>query len=172
MEIRDTTDADAEPLAALIDSVARERRFLAATAGFSVGKTREFIASVKAAGGVQAVAVDSGQVIGWCDIAPHPFEGMQHVGRLGMGVRKDHRSRGVGRKLLAVAVQKAFAAALERIELEVFASNRSAVRLYERFGFKCEGRKAAARKLDGVTDDILLYAIRKGLHNIDDPANA
>lgn len=161
MEFRDTTDADAEHVAALIDSVSRERRYLAGTVGFSVDSTRGFIASVKAAGGVHVVAVHSGEVIGWCDIVPHPFEGMQHVGRLGMGVRKDHRFRGVGRELLSVAVQKAFAATLERIELEVFASNRPAVRLYERFGFECEGRKAAARKLDGVTDDILVYAMRK-----------
>jgi ribosomal protein S18 acetylase RimI-like enzyme len=161
MEIRDTTDGDAEHVAALIDSVARERRYLAATAGFPVDSTREFITSVKAAGGVHVVAVASGEVIGWCDIVPHQFEGMRHVGRLGMGVQKDHRSRGVGRKLLSFAVQQAFAGALERIELEVFASNRSAVRLYEWFGFECEGCKVAARKLDGVTDDILVYAIQK-----------
>jgi len=161
MEIRDTTDADAESVAALIDSVARERRYLAGTVGFPVDSTRAFIASVKAAGGVHIIAVVSGEVIGWCDIVPHSFEGMQHVGRLGMGVRKDHRSKGVGRELLSIAVQKAFAGALERIELEVFASNRSAVRLYETFGFECEGRKVAGRKLHGVTDDILLHAKRK-----------
>jgi len=162
MEIRDTTEADAASVTALIDGVSRERRYLAGTVGFPVDSTRAFIASVKAAGGVHIVAVDSGEVIGWCDIAPHAFEGMQHVGRLGMGVRKDHRSRGIGRELLSAAVRKAFAGALERIELEVFASNRSAVRLYEKFGFACEGRKVAGRRLDGVTDDILLHAKRKG----------
>ena len=161
MEVRDTIEADAERVAALIDSVARERRYLAGTVGFPVDGTRAFIASVKAAGGVHVVAVDSEEVIGWCDITPHPFEGMQHVGRLGMGVQKDHRSRGVGRELLSVAVQKAFAGALDRIELEVFASNSSAVKFYETFGFECEGRKVAARRLDGVTDDILVYAMRK-----------
>jgi RimJ/RimL family protein N-acetyltransferase len=161
MEVRDTMDADAARVTALVDSVARERRYLAATVGFSVDSTREFIASVKAAGGVHVVAVASGEVIGWCDIAPHPYEGMQHVGRLGMGVHKDHRSRGVGREMLAVAVQKAFAGALDRIELEVFASNRAAVRLYEEFGFEYEGRKVAARRIDSVADDILLYAKRK-----------
>ena len=141
MEIRDTTDADAESVAALIDSVARERRYLAGTVGFPVDSTRAFIASVKAAGGVHIIAVVSGEVIGWCDIVPHSFEGMQHVGRLGMGVRKDHRSRGVGRELLSVAVQKGFAGTLDRIELEVFATNRSAVKLYETFGFQVVGRR-------------------------------
>ena len=81
MEVRDTTEEDAECLAALIDSVARERRYLAGTVGFPVDSTRAFIASVKAAGGVHIVAVALGKVIGWCDIIPHTFEGMQHVGR-------------------------------------------------------------------------------------------
>ena len=161
MEVRDTTDAEAERVAALIDGVARERRYLAGTVGFSVESTRAFIGSVKAAGGAHVIAVASGEVIGWCDIVPLSFEGMQNVGRLGMGVQKDHRSRGVGRELLSVAVRKAFAGTVDRIELEVFASNRSAVKLYEAFGFQYEGRKVAARRLDGATDDILLYAMRK-----------
>lgn len=161
MEVRDTTEADAESLAALIDSVSRERRYLGNTVGFPADSTRAFIASVKAAGGVHIVAVSSGKIIGWCDITPHTFEGMRHAGRLGMGVQKDHRCKGVGRELLSAAVHKAFANALERIELEVFASNRSAIKLYETFGFQSEGRKIAGRKLDGVTDDILLYALHK-----------
>lgn len=94
MEIRDTTEADAERVAALIDSVAWERRYLASTIGFPVDSTRAFVASVKATGGVHIVAVASGEVIGWCDIVPLPFEGMHHGGRLGMGVQKDQRSKG------------------------------------------------------------------------------
>ena len=39
MVIRDTTDADAEGVAALIDGVARERRYLAGTVGFPVEST-------------------------------------------------------------------------------------------------------------------------------------
>ncbi len=160
MEIRDTIEADVESLTALIDGVSRERRYLGNTIGFPVEATRAFLASVRLAGGVHVVAVESGDVIGWCDITPHEFEGMRHVGRLGMGVRSDHRAKGVGHALLRTAIEKAFAGALERIELEVYASNLAAVRLYETFGFQAEGRKIAARKLDGVTDDILLFAKR------------
>ena len=144
VEVRDTTETDAECVAALIDSVSRERRYLAGTVGFPVDSTRAFILSVQAAGGVHIIAVNSGKVIGWCDIVPHSFEGMRHVGRLGMGVQKEHRCRGVGRELLSLALQKAFAGSLERVEMEVFATNTSAIRLYETFGFRCEGRKVGS----------------------------
>jgi ribosomal protein S18 acetylase RimI-like enzyme len=161
MEIRDSAVEDSEGMAALIDAVARERLYLASTVGFSVDDTRTFMSSTKFAGGVQVVAIESAQIIGWCDIAPHPHEGMKHVGRLGMGVRKDHRSRGIGRKLLEAAVQRTLRSTIDRIELEVYASNQSAIRLYESSGFELEGRKVAGRRLDGVTDDILIYARRR-----------
>jgi hypothetical protein len=91
MMIQDTQLDDAVSVAALIDSVSRERRFLAATIGFPAESTREFIASVHSANGVHVVAELDGTLVGWCDIVRHPFEGMKHVGRLGMGVRLEFR---------------------------------------------------------------------------------
>ncbi|MBM3848148.1 MAG: hypothetical protein FJ405_17905, partial [Verrucomicrobia bacterium] len=86
-EIRDTTVEDAPETAALLDSVARERRFLAMTTGFSIEDTQRFISLVRATNGVHLVATLAGSIIGWCDVMPHPFETMKHSGRLGMGIR-------------------------------------------------------------------------------------
>ncbi len=158
--IRDTQLEDASTLAALVDSVARERRFLAITSGFPAEGTRHFLSSLRSSNSVHVVAVIDGSIVGWCDISRVPFEGMQHVGRLGMGVKAEVRNRGVGKSLLEAALVRASNSGFERIELEVFSSNQKAVRLYESSGFTLEGRKVAARKLDGVVDDILLYAKR------------
>src|SRR5688572_29718207 len=100
MTIRDTTVEDAAAVAAMIDLVARERRFLAGTVGFSEEATRNFIAQLRSADAVHIVAEIEGSLVGWCDIAPVTSEGMQHVGRLGMGVTRDFRGRGIGRRLL------------------------------------------------------------------------
>ena len=54
---------------------------------------------------------------------------------------------------------EAFGSGLERVELEVFASNARAVALYRRTGFVEEGRRRCARKLDGIYDDILLFGL-------------
>lgn len=157
--IRLTEKDDASQVSACVDSVARERLFLATTKGFSVEETCEFIQFIRNAGGVHLVAVNRGSVVGWCNITPYTFEGLTHCGRLGMGLLPEYRGRGIGKKLLAKALPQAFRNGLERIELEVFTSNIVAVRLYRYFGFLEEGRKRKARKLDGMYDDIILFGL-------------
>ena len=161
MLVRDTLPEDAKAVSVLIDAVARERRYLAGTSGFSEELTASFIASVRAAKGVHLVAIVDDAVVGWCDITPASFEGMTHVGRLGMGVKADYRGQGIGKGLLKAALTRAFRQGLERVELEVFRSNDAAVCLYETHGVLREGVKVGARKLDGRTDDLLLFAAFK-----------
>ena len=161
MLIRDTVPEDAKAVSVLVDAVARERCYLAGTSGFSEESTASFIASVKAAKGVHLVALVDDAVVGWCDITPASFEGMAHVGRLGMGLKAGFRGQGLGKGLLKAALNRAFTQGLERVELEVFRSNDSAVHFYEVHGFLREGVKVGARKLDGVADDILLFATSK-----------
>ena len=161
MLIRDTLPEDAKAVSILIGGFARERRYLAATSGFSEEATASFIASVRAAKGVHLIAIVDDAVVGWCDITPASFEGMTHVGRLGMGVKADCRGQGIGKGLLKAALNRAFKQGLERVELEVFRSNDAAVRLYEAHGFLREGVKVGARKLDGKTEDLLLFAAFK-----------
>ena len=158
IQIRDAEESDCAALAACVDAVARERRFLASVEGFGEDSTRTYLGAIRAAHGVSLVAVQRQAVIAWCDIMPDPFEGLRHSGRLGMGVLAGYRGQGIGRRVLRRAVALAFAQNLSRIELEVFASNRRAIRLYEQESFVLEGRKRRARILDGMEDDLLLMA--------------
>ena len=50
-------------------------------------------------------------------------------------------------------------AGIERVELEVFASNERAIAFYRTSGFVTEGIKRRARKLDGVYDDNVFMAL-------------
>ena len=97
--------------------------------------------------------------VGRMNISPMELEGFTHCGRLGMGVRKDFRRLGIGTRLLDHTIGEARAMGLERIQLEVFASNTPAVRLYEKAGFVVEGEKKKGRKLDGEYDDLVQMAL-------------
>lgn len=150
---------DYASIADCVDAVAKERRYLAALVGFPPESTRGFLEFLQQAGGIHLSVVDAGQVVGWCDVTPGAFEGLRHCGRLGMGLLPAYRGQGLGQALLAAAITAAGAKGFEKIELEVFASNASAIRLYESSGFVREGCKAKARKLDDAYDDVLVYGL-------------
>jgi ribosomal protein S18 acetylase RimI-like enzyme len=146
-----------------LDAVARERRYLALVQAPALESVRQSVLSGIENAVIRLVALskegDQVRVVGWCDISPMTREGFTHCGRLGMGVHQDFRRRGIGRKLIDQAICRAKELGLERIELEVFASNTPAIKLYERLGFVVEGVKKKARKLDGVYDDMIQMAL-------------
>lgn len=76
-----------------------------------------------------------------------------------MGLLPHARGKGLGARLATAAIGRAWADGLERIELEVFASNERAVGLYRTLGLSVEGVKRRARMLDGHDDDIVLMAL-------------
>ena len=159
------TDALVEGFHHCVDVVARERRYLGLVESPPLEQSRAFVRGLLAGGGVLVVAVEEGggdagdAVVGWCDIGRNPREGFRHCGRLGMGLLPAFRGRGLGRRLADAAIAAARSRGLERIELEVFASNARAIALYERLGFAREGVKRRARKLDGAYDDELFMAL-------------
>lgn len=144
----------------VLDAVARERRWLMVLEAPPVERSAAYVRELRAGAGVQFVAVsDSGEVVGWCDITRGDRESIAHTGSLGMGLLKEHRGRGLGRKLVEAALAAAKAQGVERVELEVFASNAAAVTLYRKMGFREEGRKLKARKVDGAYDDSVVMAL-------------
>ena len=65
----------------------------------------------------------------------------RHAGTIGMCVRDDCQGQGVGTALMQAVVDLADNwLNLQRLELTVFVDNEPAIRLYQRFGFKVEGR--------------------------------
>ena len=108
---------------------------------------------------IRLIAIDDSQIVGWCDIETNDREGFSHSGKLGMGVLKEYRGQGLGTKLLEDTLSVAKGRGLERVELDVYASNSTAISLYEKFKFQVEGRKRMARKLDRTYDDIIVMAL-------------
>lgn len=159
VQIRRSRLTDAESLCDAINSVAREKWSLATADGFTPEQTRSFLKFVTDHSLSQVVAVASGLIVGWCDVVPKGPRGFSHVGALGMGVRREWRRHGVGRRLLDECLALARSAGLEKIELEVFTDNESAIHLYESLGFVREGVKSRARKLEGRYQDVLLMAL-------------
>ena len=151
---------------AVLDRVARQRRYLALVEAPPLATTREFVLRNIERGAPQWLAIDGEAVVGWCDIVADEREPCRHCGRLSMGVHPDYRGRGIGGRLLAATLAAAERRGLERIELQVLESNEIAIRLYKRFGFEQEGILRNARKLDGRYENkITMSLLLKGPGN-------
>jgi len=157
--IRQISQDDIESLHSCLDRVARERKYLGFTRAAPIDETRKSLVEDMERGVIRLVALDDSNVVGWCHIRPDRWEGFTHAGWLGMGVLKTYRGQGIGSALLHQALVEARNRSLERVELSVFASNLTAIHLYEKFKFEIEGRKKRARKIDGSYDDIILMAL-------------
>ena len=160
IDLRPVRESDIESFREAVNGVCAERRYVATINGFSLEQTRAFIGHIIKESLPQIVAIDCEKVIGWCDILPSTVEGFTHVGRLGMGVVKPYRGQGIGRRLLKQCLDAARTIGIEKVELEVYSDNLSAIRLYESESFEIEGLRRRARKLDGEYQDIQLMCLQ------------
>ena len=78
-----------------------------------------------------------------------------HTASLGVSIVRDWRGLGLGRRLMEIMIEQAIAtiAGLRQIQLNVFATNTSAIALYESLGFRQTGRIPAALMHNGEQVD-------------------
>lgn len=97
-----------------------------------------------------------GMVEAWAGDGPEDL----HAASLGISVAAAWRGRGLGRRLMIRAIERARAwEGFCRIELAVEAGNAPAVGLYESLGFVLEGRRRKALSLGGRYEDLLVMAL-------------
>jgi ribosomal protein S18 acetylase RimI-like enzyme len=151
---------DAAGFREVLDAVSRERKFLGALEAPPAERVREFVEGNVNAGHSQFVAEEGGRIVGWCDALPGTLtSGTAHVGHLGMGVLREFRGKGIGRRLAEATIDRARELGLQKIELSVYSSNAPAIALYRELGFVQEGLKVRGRLIDGNYDDVLLMAL-------------
>jgi putative acetyltransferase len=87
------------------------------------------------------VGIIDDQIVGMVSLDTYPHRPRRrHVGAIGICVHGDWQGKGVGVALLHAGLDLADNwLNLTRLELEVYADNEAAIRLYERVGFELEG---------------------------------
>lgn len=159
IEIVPIREEHIEGFHAVLDVVAREKRYLALVQAPPIESTRRFVAGALTGDFIQHVALEGGHVVGWCDVIVRERETMRHGGALGIGIAPGHRGRGLGARLINSVLVAACARGLVRIALHVRADNTRAIRLYERLGFQHEGCLRRDVRVDGIDYDSLAMAI-------------
>ncbi|WPZ19670.1 GNAT family N-acetyltransferase [Geobacillus subterraneus] len=162
--VRTARPEDADEVVAFVKAVTAEAPYLLTTeAEVTVtGKqqTQSLQRMMNDPGKLALLAEHDGEMIGFLDFHNGNKQRIKHQGFFGMSVRKDFRRQRVGTALLTALIDWAAENPLiEKVCLEVVADNRSALRLYQKFGFVEEGVKKKAVKVDNETYwDLILMA--------------
>ncbi len=112
---------------------------------------------------IQLVAEIEGKVVGTCGININSNPKINHVANLGIMVDENYHRRGVGTALLEAILKICDDwYMLKRVNLGVFESNQSAIKLYEKHGFVIEGVKQCAFKRYGkYENEVIMGRVRQ-----------
>lgn len=80
---------------------------------------------------------DDGKIAGAVDVRRGKFR-ESHTAEIGVSVSRAQRGRGLGKKLMALAMREAKNMGIRIVWLQVFSTNRAAIRLYKKLGFRKE----------------------------------
>ena len=147
ISVRPAQDGDRRALALLFAAVAEERDGIAAEPPIDVDGLAE---NWKTDGTLVALA--GNDIVGEIRVDPS----WMGFGEIGMMVTIGWRGRGVGKALLAAAIEWARGRGLHKLALSVFPHNTAAIALYRDFGFTEEGRLVRhIRRADGQLWDLI-----------------
>ncbi len=120
--------------------------------------------TIEAAQGIYLVAEKEGHLVGHAFLKALHLQSLRHVAQLHIVVHKGHQAQGIGTRLMEKLIEWAKqSGTVEKIELNVRASNTRAIALYQKMGFFEEGRLQRRVKLgDRYIDDILMALHVKG----------
>lgn len=160
--IRSATDKDADKVLTLSYDVINEGKTLIAISeefNITTDEQKEFIHLYNNIPlNCILVAEFNHCIIGMLTFQCGTLKRYSHHGTIGMIVDKRWRGMGIGKALLTSLIEWAyFQPTLEKLCLEVLASNTNAISLYKKFGFIEEGRQIKqVKKSVGEYDDIIL----------------
>lgn len=88
---------------------------------------------------LRLVAEVEGKVIAYSELRKRSGHS-RHVGNIGVGIRRGYRDIGIGTEIVRTLTAHAKTMGLELIDLAVASSNKRAINVYEKVGFKETGR--------------------------------
>jgi RimJ/RimL family protein N-acetyltransferase len=161
LAIRPAMPSDAEALSTCMNALADEELPQLSGLRQSPDEERTFLEkTTETAGAFVLIALTGDRVVGMLDLWPGQAAYDRHTARLGMSVLAPFRRQGLGRRMLATAIDTARQSpCCRRISLEVVPWNEAAVRLYEQAGFEREGTLRQAAILGGEMVDLMLMAL-------------
>ncbi len=141
--LRTPGPADLNGLLDLINSLVEERAEIARVEKVTLAEETEWLP--KMLSGLEGdklfflVAEVDGKIVASSDV--HFLEGYsKHVGVLGIVIKNGFRDVGIGSEIIRTMIKRSSDLALKVLTLQVFATNKRAIHVYEKMGFVETGK--------------------------------
>lgn len=161
MTIRDATGADLEPIVRIYNAAIPGRLATADTEPVSVESRRAWFSEHDRARRPLWVAVTDDSISGWLSFQSFYGRPAYHAtAELSVYVAANRQREGIGRALLARAVDQAPHLGLKTLLGFIFGHNLPSLRLFERFAFQRWALLPRVAVLDGVERDLVIVGRR------------
>ena len=91
------------------------------------------------------VAEEEGVLVGFVEVNGEDLRRIRHRADLIIGIREAYQGSGLGKALIAQAIEWSKSNDIKRLELTVITTNKKALWLFSRMGFSVEGTRRKSR---------------------------
>lgn len=154
--------SDARGAMETINSQVEEKVDIARMSKVTLKEEKRWLASVlkavKKKGEVLVAIEVNGEYAGSCEITRDEMNTRKHIGTLGIGLRKEIRGLGIGKRAMQICIEEAKKSlGISIVKLEVYNTNKPGIGLYKKLGFRITGRiKKGALHWGKYKDDITM----------------
>ena len=142
----------AEQFVKLLLQIDRETKFMLFEENERVITTKDMEARLgnsPESTGIFIGAEDENELVGFLSVSRGNSRRSNHTAYIAVGIIQKCVNKGIGRKLFEEVEKWAMKYNVTRLEITVLTHNEGAIRLYEKLGFKIEGRREKSMIIDG-----------------------
>lgn len=161
MTIRDATEADLPAIVAIYNASVPGRTATADTEPVSTESRRNWFRDHDPEKHPLWVAVDDEAVVGWLSFQAFYGRPAYHTtAEISVYVTPALQRKGIGRELLARAIERARRLGVKTLLGFIFGHNEASLHLFESFGFQRWGILPWVAELDGIERDLIVLGRR------------
>ena len=161
MTIRDAIEVDLPAIVEIYNASIPGRTATADTEPVSIESRRDWFRDHDPTKRPLWVAVDGEAVAGWISFQSFYGRPAYHAtAEISVYVAPVLQRKGIGRELLARAVERARRLGITTLLAFIFGHNEASLRLFESFGFQRWGVLPALAELDGIERDLIILGRR------------
>lgn len=163
MKIRDAHESDMPAIVDIYNSTIPSRMVTADTSPVTVESRLAWFHDHQQATRPVWVAEVHGAVVGWLSFSSfYTRPAYNATAEVSIYIAEDYRGKGIGKVLLAKAIEHSPRLGITTLLGFIFAHNVPSLQLFEKFGFECWGYLPGVAVLDDLEKDLAILGLRVG----------